>query len=250
MNCTDLVFDLYGTLVEIHTEETGEVWEETARYFTAHGAAMNGPDLFAAFRQELARRNAAAGQSYECFPEIPFDEVMDTLYRRRGGTETGFGLAAARHFRSLSTEYIRLYPGVLEALRALRGAGYRLWLLTNAQRAFTELELEQLGLADAFDGVYISSDHGCRKPDRRFFSALLTGQGLTPRQCLMIGNDRETDILGGAQAGMATLFLHTNLTPRHQPPADPSLGLRSSSGPHFEEDGPDWPGLAGLLCRS
>ena len=33
MKYTDLVFDLYGTLVDIHTEETELVWEKTAFYF-------------------------------------------------------------------------------------------------------------------------------------------------------------------------------------------------------------------------
>ena len=30
MTYTDLVFDLYGTLVDIHTEENDAVWEKTA----------------------------------------------------------------------------------------------------------------------------------------------------------------------------------------------------------------------------
>ena len=30
MTYTDLIFDLYGTLVDIHTEESAEVWEKTA----------------------------------------------------------------------------------------------------------------------------------------------------------------------------------------------------------------------------
>ena len=33
MTYTDLVFDLYGTLVDIHTEESDEVWEKTTLYF-------------------------------------------------------------------------------------------------------------------------------------------------------------------------------------------------------------------------
>lgn len=30
MTYTDLIFDLYGTLVDIHTEEDDRVWERTA----------------------------------------------------------------------------------------------------------------------------------------------------------------------------------------------------------------------------
>ena len=38
MTYTDLVFDLYGTLVDIHTEENDAVWEKTALYFGYYGA--------------------------------------------------------------------------------------------------------------------------------------------------------------------------------------------------------------------
>lgn len=38
----------------------------------------------------------------------------------------------------------------------------------------------------------------------------------------MIGNDRETDIAGAVNAGLATLYLHTGLTPPDQEPADPA----------------------------
>ena len=33
MGYTDLIFDLYGTLVDIHTEEDAAVWDKTALYF-------------------------------------------------------------------------------------------------------------------------------------------------------------------------------------------------------------------------
>ena len=81
MKYTDLVFDLYGTLVDIHTEETDLVWEKTAFYFGFYGAAYTGPELKAAFEAALRRREAVAGQSYECFPDIPFEEVMAELFR-------------------------------------------------------------------------------------------------------------------------------------------------------------------------
>ena len=78
-------------------------------------------------------------------------------------------------------EHLRLYPHVLEALAALRAKGFRLWLLSNAQRVFTAYELRYLGLGEQFDGIYLSSDYNCRKPDRKFFAALLDEQKLAHR---------------------------------------------------------------------
>lgn len=249
---TDLVFDLYGTLVDIHTEESDDVWERTAIYFGFYGARYTGAQLKAFFGKAIARREATAGQSYECFPDIPFEEVMAELLRNAGVTKNTekLGRNAAQLFRILSIEYIRLYPGVLEALTFLREKGLRLWLLSNAQAIFTSYELRHLGLGEQFDGIYLSSDYGCRKPDRRFFHALIKEQKLDVSRCLMIGNDRDTDISGAKAAGMATLFMHTALTPSEQATADPALlpGVAGADCRHYEYEGWDWYDLSRLIA--
>ena len=251
MKYTDLVFDLYGTLVDIHTEEDDTVWEKTAIFFGFYGAQYTGTELRSAFRAAMSRREAQAGQSYECFPDIPFEQVMRELFLAKGISKSAddLGIRAAQLFRVLSIEYIRLYPHVKKVLSDLRQKGYRLWLLSNAQQVFTAYELRHLGLDDALDGVYLSSDCGCRKPDLRFFRALIDEHGLNPAQCLMIGNDRETDIAGAKAAGFATLYMHTGLTPSEQAPADPTLlpGVAPPCCRHLEYEGDDWLDIARKL---
>ena len=253
MEVTDLIFDLYGTLVDIHTEENDAVWEKTAIYFGFYGAHYTGEELKQAFRQTMADREAQAGQSYEVFPDIPIEQVMESLFRAKGVIRNAdaLGFRVAQVFRVCSMEYIRLYPQVMEALADLREKGYRLWLLSNAQRAFTEYELRHLGLDNQFDGIYLSSDYGCRKPDLRFFRALTDGQNLDCDHCLMIGNDLDTDIAGAKNAGLATLYLHTNLTPGEQAPADPAKlpGKAPDGCRHFEWEGSDWTRIPRLIVQ-
>lgn len=240
---TDLIFDLYGTLVDIHTEENMAVWEKTALYFGYYGAHYTAQELESAFTAQICARKAKAGQSYECFPDIPFHNVMADLFRAKGITENAdtLGVQAAQLFRITSTAYIRLYPKVLDSLALLRQKGYRLWLLSNAQEVFTRYELNHLCLLDAFDGIYISSTFGYRKPDVRFFHSLLDAQHLDPKKCLMIGNDRDTDIAGAKAAGLDTFYMHTALTPAEQAPADPRAPM--------EFEGDDWETIAGILCK-
>lgn len=242
MNYTDLIFDLYGTLVDIHTEEDATVWEKTALYFGYYGAHYTGEELRQAFQSAMAEKKAKAGQDYECFPDLPFEPVMAELFRAKGVRENAdaLGINASQLFRIASTDYIRLYPGVTEALVKLREKGYKLWLLSNAQRVFTAYELNHLGLSPYFDGIYISSDYGCRKPDIRFFHALLQEQKLNPKTCLMIGNDLDTDIAGAKNAGLDTLYMHTNLTPHDQREAYPD-------DPH-EYEGWNWAELVEVIA--
>ena len=250
MTYTDLIFDLYGTLVDIHTEENDLVWEKTAFYFGFYGARYTPAELKTAFQAKLRAREAQEGQRYECFPDIPFEEVMAELFRDKGiGNSDTLGVNAAQLFRISSLEYLRLYPGVLTALEKLRKKGCRLWLLSNAQQIFTEYELRHLGLGEQLDAIYISSDFRCRKPDIRFFNALIEKEGLDRANCLMIGNDRQTDIGGAKNAGLATLYMHTALTPADQAAADPALlpGKAPEGTRHFEFEGDDWSILSDLI---
>ena len=150
-------------------------------------------------------------------------------------------------FRISSLDYIKLYPHVMEALAKLRKAGFRLWLLSNVQRVFTAYELRLLGLGDQLDGIYISSDYQCRKPDLRFFRALIDERKLDVSKTLMIGNDRQTDIAGARNAGMATLYMHTSLTPADQAEADEKKAIGVTDGREYEYEGDDWEKLVDLI---
>ena len=107
MKYTDLIFDLYGTLVDIHTEESDLVWEKTAIFFGFWGASCTGTELKSAFQAILTQREAQAGQCYECYPDIPMEQIMAQLFRNRGITENAdtLGIQAAQLFRILSIEY-------------------------------------------------------------------------------------------------------------------------------------------------
>ncbi len=253
MRYTDLIFDLYGTLVDIHTDEGLATWERTAVYYGFYGAHYTGKELKDAFDLQMKQRHIKAGESYELFPDVPCEITFAQLFRDKGIFDNAeeLGFYAAQVFRMLSMEYIKLYEGVPEALSLLRNKGYRLWLLSNAQRVFTAYELRHLDLEKYFDAIYISSDQGCRKPDVRFFQALLKEHGLDPNKCLMIGNDRRTDIAGAQKAGLDTLYMHSNITPAAQAKADPTLlpGIAPEGCRHFEFEGSDWQILSHLIMN-
>ena len=235
------IFDLYGTLVDIHTDETKiEVWEKMALFYGYYGAFYTAEELRQTYREltQEAEKEALRHDSHESFPELQIERIFEKLFEEKGVSADRERLAwnAAQLFRILSIDYIRLYPGVKETLRELREDGHRLWLLSNAQRVFTAYEMEALGLTECFDGIYISSDYGYRKPDRRFFDALLTEQGIRPEEALMIGNDLQTDIAGGRNAGMKTLYIHSNLSPAE----DGKAAAEKAAAADYRAEGADW----------
>lgn len=255
MHYENLLFDLYGTLVDIHTEEDDAVWKKTALFYRFYGADYTAETLRAAYDGLVAAQKARAGQAYECYPEVQIETVFAALFEAKGvQPAAALGLQAAQLFRISSIEYVKLYPGVLEALALLRQRGHKLWLLTNAQRAFTAYEIRALGLEDQFAAIYISSDYGCGKPNPAFYRALLDEQGLDPAACLMIGNDRSTDIAGARAAGMDSLYLYSNLSPAADAPAgaepdDPRITAQRPGATYEMELGgrSDWLDVAGMV---
>lgn len=206
-----MVFDLYGTLVDIHTDEKSkELWKKMARLYREYGAAYQPRAMQKEFEERIREKQ-------RCADEIQIEEVFAELFFRKQVQIEGEELLdICKKFREYSTEYIRLYPGVHGLLAGLRGQGRKIYLLSNAQRVFTAHELSGLDIGKYFDGILLSSDYGVKKPNLRFFEALFVEYGLEPEECLMIGNDETCDIGGGNRASMGTLYLHTNLSPEYR----------------------------------
>lgn len=213
----DCIFDLYGTLVDIRTdEEDPKLWETLAREFESEGICSD-PILlkeeYAALVMEEIQSCKEINQS-EYEPEICLNRVFAILFHREDiRPDSELVLRFGRRFREASMKYLSMYDGAKEMLCSLRNAGKRVWLLSNAQRIFTAMELDRLSLTGCFDGIYISSDYGCKKPDPKFFRTLLVEQGIDPSLAIMTGNDGICDIKGAKQVGLHTLYMHSATSP-------------------------------------
>lgn len=218
------IYDLYGTLVDIRTDEKDrKLWQYMSLFYGYHGARYGAEELYQEYlslvqgREKALKQEHSVQYAHEAYPEIPIEEVFRELYEKKGvQPDPPLVLHTGQMFRVCSTRYIRLYAHAKELLGALREAGRGVYLLSNAQHIFTEYELNYLGIHDLFDGVLISSDYGCKKPDERFFRLLTEKYGVLPEESLMIGNDADTDIAGARQAGMDSFYIHSAISPGAQ----------------------------------
>ncbi len=210
------IFDLYGTLVDINTNEwKPSLWKNMSMLYSLGGASYTPKQLRKAYGDYLEEeiRNVPK-EKYSTNPEPDIVNVFKRLYEDMGVECTrSTAEYTGRIFRTLSIKYIKLYDGVKELFKAIRDNGGKIFLLSNAQRIFTEPELRMLGIYGDFDDVVISSDMGCAKPDIMFYEHILKKHGLNKCESIMIGNDCTTDIKGSHDAGLDSLYLHTNLSP-------------------------------------
>ena len=214
------LFDLYGTLVDIHTEESKpSFWKSVAAFYREHGADWEAASLRLRYHALCADETARLQTRYpDAEIEIDLLPVFRALYEQKRRTPNAALLAeTAWYFRRCSTTHLRAYAGARDLLEALHAAGKTVVLLSNAQSSFTRPELDLLGLTGCFDRIFISSELGFRKPDARFFREALRELGLDPTECLMIGNDPVCDVEGAAGVGMDAVYLHSGLSPKNQP---------------------------------
>lgn len=208
------IFDLYGTLVDIHTDEDSDkLWEKMSLFYGFYGACYKAGEMKAAYKAIIQKmekgKEGIRRDSHEAFPEIQIEDVFQALFEAKGvAADRMLAVHAGQFFRVLSMEYIRLYEGTEEMLKALKENGKKLYLLSNAQRIFTEYEMRALDIFKYFDAIYISSDYEFKKPDVRFFKKLLQDQNVDLSSAIMIGNDGICDVRGAGEAG-TPYFVHS-----------------------------------------
>ena len=197
----NILFDLYGTLVDIHTDEECDLfWINLAK------RTKNYKDYDA-----IELRNQYLKICDELSKEKEEIEILD-VFERLFETNKEESQNIATTFRKLSTEYIKLYPRVKLLLKKLKENGHRIFILSNAQSAFTIQELQKLGLINYFDGIAISSEYGLKKPNPNFYKKAIKKFGIK-EDIWMIGNDFECDINPAKKLGLKTIFIESNLTP-------------------------------------
>ena len=218
------IFDLYGTLVDIRTDENKEeLWEKLSLFYAFYGAFYTPEELARSYKRLTGEMTAGHEElrrdSHEAFPEIRIEEVFRALFEEKGiAPDEPLVRHAGQFFRILSMEFIRLYDGTEEMLSAVKESGRKIYLLSHAQRIFTEYEMNALGITKYFDGIFISSDGGCKKPDLKFFRKLIDTCGIDPERAVMVGNDGICDIEVAKRAGLGTVYVHSDISPAEDAP--------------------------------
>jgi putative hydrolase of the HAD superfamily len=200
-----VLFDVYGTLVDIHTNEhSDDVFDSVSRFLGYRRVFIPGKELkelyFDHINQQIAR-------SREKYAEVDVTRAFGHVLRERGRTADRYlTMITAQLYRSLCRERFRLYDDTFWTLNEFRKR-YRLGIISDAQRVFCKPELQTLRLENFFDVLVISSDYGFRKPDPRLFHIALAALDVPASEAAYIGNKYETDLIGAKKAGLAVAGL-------------------------------------------
>ena len=211
-----IAFDVNGTLVHIVTEDDrDDIFRAIGHFLTYQGIDLRRHEVHDLYFQTLKEQRKASPHEH---PEFDAVAVWQTIIDSH---ETDFtrSLSAAKRaqlplflaelYRGISRRKLGLYPHVRQVLDVL-AARYQLAVVTDAQSAWARGELHKVGIADYFDPIVVSGDHGFRKPDQRLFDYALEAMGAEASETLYVGNDMHRDIFGAQEAGLKTVLFDSD----------------------------------------
>ncbi|MBL9058153.1 MAG: HAD-IA family hydrolase [Rhodobacteraceae bacterium] len=175
-----VVFDLDGTLADT-----------SADLLAAANACFGGPvldagDALTAFHGGRAMLRLGFARLGKAWTEADVDREYPSLL--------GF------YAEGIDT-HTRLYPGAVEAVVALRQAGFATAICTNKPEALAETLVRKLGVRDLFGALIGADTLPTRKPDPAPYRAAVEQAGGTVARSMLVG-DTETDRKTGLAAGV------------------------------------------------
>jgi len=201
-----VTFDFYNTLV-YHRQGDGR-GAMLMEYLAIQGLASDPWEhqvLYDVFEHH--------GKDYS--PNLPAEEKRRYLVRlakqvfQRLNVRAPDGAAAdhaANVWSVLGPASLGVFPDVSNVLKLLRGAGYRLAVVSNWQCGLRHFCTE-LGFGDALDHVVASAEVGCAKPNPEIFRDVCRRVGIPCRRVLHVGDSVVDDIEGAHGAGMQAVLV-------------------------------------------
>ena len=178
-----ILFDVYGTLVEIQRPQ-----RPYKRLF------------------ELARNHAHTFDRDQATKMVMCQQVdLEEAANRFGVTLSAGELKILEQSLSEEIASIYPYPETIRVLHALRKLGLQIGICSNLALPYVNPVATRLG--HLIDHATWSCTAGALKPDVKIFEAAVKQFGLQPASILMVGNSYHADVLGAQGAGLRTLFL-------------------------------------------
>ena len=138
------------------------------------------------------------------------DEVLQKRFGalfQQLGVQADEAACAKAYEKNLSIGHYFL-PGAEEAVDAL-SKKYRLFLASNGTATVQKGRMTSANLYRFFERVFVSQEIGHNKPSKAYFDACFAQiPGFDPAKTIMVGDSLSSDIQGGINAGIATVWVN------------------------------------------
>ena len=147
--------------------------------------------------------------------EMTREQVLQGRFAMFFG-EQGIGVDAAKVAKTYETFLSQghwFLPGAEEAVKQKLFGRYKLYLASNGTAVVQQGRMTSADLYPYFEESFVSQELGHNKPSKEYFAAAFARiPGFDPDACLMVGDSLTSDIQGGKNAGLRTVWVN----PRHK----------------------------------
>jgi putative hydrolase of the HAD superfamily len=226
MNIKGILFDINGTLIDIHTDEgMDEIYRAISHFLTYQGIYLHRGEVRDQYYQIMEDQVKESGEEHPEFDAVALWREFLTRNLHPASIAAAEGLESMSRFlahlyRGISRQRLELYPDVKPVLDEL-SLRFPLAVVSDGQSAWAVPEMQAMGIDGYFAPIVISGDHRFRKPDPRLYQAALDGIGAAPQEVIFVGNDMYRDVFGARKMGMKTVFFLSNQGRQHVEGVDP-----------------------------
>jgi 2-haloalkanoic acid dehalogenase type II len=205
-----VLFDLGGTLIHFAgawPEVMQSANQELVAHLQSEGFELEPESFVTEFRSRLEHYYA---QRESEFIEHTTAYLLRTLLNDLGYPDVTSEMMrpALQRLYSVSQAHWQAEDDTLSTLQALRAAGYKMGIVSNAgDDADVQTLVDKTGLRDYFDFVLSSAACGIRKPNPRIFEIALENWGLPAARTAMVGDTLGADVLGARNAGVFSIWI-------------------------------------------
>ena len=147
--------------------------------------------------------------------QLRHGRFYDTL-KEFGVKDGSLAEKMAESYLSISPQMTALFPDAIEVLQYLQEK-YKLHLITNGFAEVQWVKIERSGLKPFFEHIIISEEVGTQKPDKAIFDIAMNRAATHAEECIMIGDNYNTDIVGAQNAGMDQVFFNPTRNRKKRP---------------------------------
>ena len=144
--------------------------------------------------------------------EITREEVLENRFRmlfEELGSPVDATAVARAYENNLSIGHYFL-PGAEEAVASL-SKKYRLFLASNGTATVQKGRMTSANLYRFFETVFVSQEIGHNKPSKEYFDACFARiPGFDREKAMIVGDSLSSDIKGGINAGIRTVWVNPN----------------------------------------
>ncbi|KAK2962870.1 putative Pyrophosphatase PpaX [Blattamonas nauphoetae] len=167
--------------------------------FDYDGTLADSFDLIVfSFLETLKQHNYDVTEDYlrATISSHPLRETLNLLLKRTISDPEYEALAAthASFQVGLRQKYLRLYPGMMDVLRALKSIGVKMGLLSNRRQMSLEEHVPFLHIDQFFDTIVGFDKVGACKPDSRGVLMAMKDCGVTDSKRVLFVGDADADI--------------------------------------------------------